>query len=448
MDIDPEELGLSNPDPRDSIGEIIAARYSRRALMGAGAAAAALAALPEDAAAQMAVPREGGPSTLTFPELRHQLAQRDAVAEGYETQVLLRWGDPILPGAGAFQPGRSTPASQAGQFGYNCDYLDFFPLPRGSATADHGLLAVNHEYTNPNLMWPGLGAGRATALRASAEQAATEVQAHGMSVVEIRKTDGRWTYVRDSRFNRRITGETPMRVSGPAAGHDLLKTSDDPTGLRVLGTLNNCAGGNTPWGTVITCEENFNYYFGAADAANPQNPCHAAWRRYGLTQPPLFSWPQHMERFDLGREPNEANRFGWVVEYDPYDPASVPVKRTALGRFKHEGCTHAVNKDGRVVFYMGDDERFEFIYRFVTARPFDPNNRAANRDLMDEGTLAVAKLAADGKVEWLDLVHGQGPLTEANGFHSQADVVILARQAATLLGATRWTGPRMSRPTR
>ena len=442
-----EDAGTANPDPRQSIGDLIEQRYGRRALFGAGIAATALAMLPDQAPAQGA-PLTGGPSTLGFQELRHGLAQRDSVAEGYEAQTVIRWGDPILADGAAFQAGRSTPDSQAKQFGYNNDYLDFFPLPQGSNTADHGLLAVNHEYTNPNLMWPGLGAGRSAALRASAEQARTEVLAHGMSVVEIRRVDGRWSYVKDSRFNRRITGETPMRVSGPAAGHEAMRTKDDPTGLRVLGTLNNCAGGNTPWGTVITCEENFNYYFGSADAANPQNPRHAAWRRYGLTEPPLFSWPQHMERFDLGREPNEANRFGWVVEYDPYDPASVPVKRTALGRFKHEGCTHAVNKDGRVVFYMGDDERFEFIYRFVTARPFDPNNRAANRDLMDEGTLAVAKLAADGKVEWLDLVHGQGPLTEANGFHSQADVVILARQAATLLGATRWTGPRMSRPTR
>ncbi|MEO3474036.1 PhoX family phosphatase [Roseomonas sp. CAU 1739] len=435
-----EDAGTSNPDPRRSIGALIEARYGRRALFGAGVAATALAMLPDAAAAQ-GVPVAGGPSTLGFQELRHQLSQRDSVAEGYEAQTVIRWGDPIFADGAAFQAGRSTPGSQAKQFGYNNDYLDFFPLPQGSNAADHGLLAVNHEYTNTNLMWPGLGAGRSAALRANAEQAQTEVAAHGMSIVEIRKVDGRWAYVKDSRFNRRITGDTPMRVAGPAAGHEAMKTKDDPTGMRVLGTLNNCAGGNTPWGTVITCEENFNYYFGGADAANPQNPRHAAWRRYGLTQPALYSWPQHMERFDLGREPNEPNRFGWVVEYDPYDPASVPVKRTALGRFKHEGCTHAVNKDGRVVFYMGDDERFEFIYRFVTARPFDPQDRAANRDLMDDGTLAVARLSEDGKVEWLDLVHGQGPLTEANGFRSQADVVIHARQAATLLGATPMDRP-------
>ncbi|MBP0466141.1 PhoX family phosphatase [Roseomonas sp. PWR1] len=440
-----EEFGTSNPDPRRPIGEIIEARYGRRALLGAGAAAAALAALPGEAEAQ-GVPRTGGPSTLGFEELRHGLAQTESVAEGYEVQTLIRWGDPILADAPDFTPGRTTPDQQARQFGYNNDYLDFFPLPAGSNNSEHGLLAVNHEYTNTNLMWPGMGTGRTSALRASAEQARTELLAHGMSVVEIRKTGGRWSYVKESRLNRRITGETPMRVAGPAAGHDAMKTSADPTGLRVLGTLNNCAGGNTPWGTVLTAEENFNGYFGGAEIANQQNPQHAAWRRYGLAQQSWYSWPTHMDRFDVGKEPNEPNRFGWVVEFDPYDPQSEPVKRTALGRFKHEGCHHAVNKDGRVVIYMGDDERFEFVYRFVTARPFDRQNRAANRDLLDEGVLSVAKLHDDGKLEWLDLVHGQGPLTEANGFRSQADVVINARQAASLLGATPMDRPEDVEP--
>jgi hypothetical protein len=440
-----EELGTSHPDPRRPIGEIIEARYGRRALLGAGAAAAAIAALPGDAAAQGA-PRAGGPSTLTFPEIRHQLAQTEAVAEGYEVQTVIRWGDPILADAPDFQPGRTTPDSQAKQFGYNNDYLDFFPLPAGSTSSEHGLLAVNHEYTNTALMWAGLPAGRTGTLRATAEQAKAELMAHGMSIVEIRKTNGRWGYVKESRLNRRITGETPMRVSGPAAGHDRLKTNADPTGLRVLGTLNNCAGGNTPWGTVLTAEENFNGYFGGAEIANQQNPQHAAWRRYGLAQQSWYSWPTHIDRFDVGKEPNEPNRFGWVVEFDPYDPTSEPVKRTALGRFKHEGCHHAVNKDGRVVIYMGDDERFEFVYRFVTARAWNPNDRAANRDLLDDGVLSVGKFADDGKVEWVDLVHGQGPLTEANGFRNQGDVVINARQAATLLGATPMDRPEDVEP--
>ena len=432
-----EDVG-SNPDPRRPIGEIIAARYSRRALMGAGAAAAAFAALPEDAAAQMAVPRDGGPSTLTFPELRHQMAQTDAVAEGYERQVLIRWGDPVLPGAAAFDPGNVTEAGQAKQFGYNCDYLDFFPLPQGSRTADHGLLVVNHEYTNTNLMFPGMGSGREARTRSNGPQTRAETMAHGLSVVEVKREGNRWSYVKDGRHNRRITGDTPMRIAGPAAGAERMKTNADPAGTRVLGTINNCAGGNTPWGTVLTGEENFNGYFGGDPAKTPHQ---ATMRRYGIVGESWYNWWRHQDRFNVEKEPNESFRFGWVVEFDPYDPDSVPVKRTALGRFKHEGATHAVSADGRVAFYSGDDERFEYVYKFVTARPWNPNDRAANRDLLDEGTLFVGKFHEDGKVEWLPLVFGQGPLTEQNGFRSQADVLLETRRAADLVGATPMDRP-------
>ncbi len=432
-----EDIG-ANPDPRRPIGEVIAARYGRRSLLAAGAAAAAIAALPGDVPAQTVAPREGGPSTLTFPELRHHLAQTDAVAEGYERQVVIRWGDPVLPGAPPFDPRAVTEASQAKQFGYNCDYLDYFPLPIGSRTADHGLLVVNHEYTNTNLIFPGMGSGREARTRSSGPQTRAELMAHGLSVVAVKREGNAWSYVKDSPRNRRITGETPMRVAGPAAGAERMKTKDDPTGMRVLGTLNNCAGGNTPWGTVLTGEENTNYYFGGDPAKTPHQ---AIMRRYGIVNASLYNWWRHQDRFDVEKEPNESFRFGWVVEFDPYDPESVPVKRTALGRFKHEGATHAVSADGRVVIYSGDDERFEYVYKFVTARPWNPNDRAANRDLLDEGTLYAGKFLEDGKVEWLPLVFGQGPLTAANGFASQADVLIETRRAADLLGATPMDRP-------
>ena len=432
-----EDIG-ANPDPRRPIGEVIATRYGRRSLLAAGAAAAAIAALPGDVPAQTVVPREGGPSTLTFPELRHRLAQTDAVAEGYERQVVIRWGDPVLPGAAPFDPRAVTEASQAKQFGYNCDYLDYFPLPMGSRTADHGLLVVNHEYTNTNLIFPGMGSGRESRTRSSGPQTRAELMAHGLSVVEVKREGNAWSYVKDSPRNRRITGETPMRVAGPAAGAERMKTKDDPTGMRVLGTLNNCAGGNTPWGTVLTGEENTNYYFGGDPAKTPHQ---AIMRRYGIVNASLYNWWRHQDRFDVEKEPNESFRFGWVVEFDPYDPESVPVKRTALGRFKHEGATHAVSADGRVVIYSGDDERFEYVYKFVTARPWNPNDRAANRDLLDEGTLYAGKFLEDGKVEWLPLVFGQGPLTAANGFASQADVLLETRRAADLLGATPMDRP-------
>jgi secreted PhoX family phosphatase len=439
-----EDIG-SNPDPRETLAELVERRLSRRAaLLGLGGAAAAatltdqLLAAAEPALAQMA-PMQGGPSTLTFAELPHGMAQRDAVAEGYDIQMVIRWGDPVLPEAPPFDPHRLTAESQSRQFGYNCDYLDYFPLPAGSRNSERGLLCVNHEYTNTNLMFAGIGEGRAARGRTTRDQAAVEIEAHGMSVVEVRKEGGTWRAVAGGPLNRRITMNTPMRISGPAAGHPRLRTNADPTGTHVLGTLNNCAGGNTPWGTVITAEENFNNYFGGAAATT--GPEAATYRRYGVVAEPSYAWFRHFERFNLDREPNEPNRFGWIVEYDPYDPNSVPVKRTALGRFKHEGATHAVSADGRVAFYSGDDERFEYLYKFVTARPWNPNDRAANRDLLDEGTLYVARFEEQGRMRWLPLVHGQGPLTEANGFRSQADVVIEARRAADLLQATPMDRP-------
>jgi secreted PhoX family phosphatase len=438
-----EDVG-SNPAPGRDIGNLIEARLSRRAalrgIVGVGAAALLADALVAQAIAQPnEPPRQGGPSTLTFPELRQQLSQDHSVADGYEIQMVIRWGDPVLDRAQSFDPHRQTAEAQARQFGYNCDYLDFFPLPQGSQSSDHGLLCVNHEYTNTNLMFAGIGEGRAARGRTTKEQAAVEIAAHGMSVIEVKRENGTWHSVPGGRFNRRITMETPMRISGPAAGHPRLKTNADPTGTRVVGTLNNCAGGNTPWGTVITAEENFNYYF-AGEAAEKDAQA-AAYKRYGIAREALYAWSRHFERFNLDKEPNEPNRFGWIVEFDPYDPESVPVKRTALGRFKHEGATHAVSHDGRVAFYSGDDERFDYLYKFVTARPWNPNDRAANRDLLDEGTLYVAQFAEKGQMRWLPLVHGQGPLTEANGFATQADVVIEARRAADLLGATPMDRP-------
>jgi len=431
-----EDIG-SNPAPGRRFEEIAAARFSRRAaLMGASALAAAPAISP--AGAQ--TPRTGGPSTLAFQDIPHQLAQTDAVAEGHEVQVVIRWGDAVLADAPAFDPARQTPDAQAKQFGQNNDFLAFMPLPRGATGSDHGLLWVNHEYVSTASMFPGLPAGLRNILAAKTElQARTEMMAHGGSVVEIQRKDGKWAPVPGGRMNRRITAETPMRISGPAAGHERMKTSADPSGTQVLGMLNNCAGGTTPWGTILTCEENFNTLFGGGAATTGAQA--ATYRRYGIRAQSAYAWERFEPRFNLDREPNEPNRFGWVVEIDPFDPASTPIKRTALGRFKHEGCTHAIAPDGRVVFYMGDDEMNDYVYRFVTARPWNRENPAANRDLLDEGTLSVARFEDDGKLRWLPLTFGEGPLTPANNFHSQGDVVIEARRAADLLGATPMDRP-------
>jgi secreted PhoX family phosphatase len=290
----------------------------------------------------------------------------------------------------------------------------------------------------------------------TAELVDIEMAAHGVTIVEIVNVpDGNWRVVRDSPYNRRISpSNTAITVDGPAVGHDRLKTHADPTGTRILGTLNNCAGGQTPWGTYLTAEENFHGYFWSDACAGPRETPKglggaqaASYARYGV--PGLWqAWGKFVDRFNVDKAPNEPNRFGWIVEIDPLDPHSVPVKHTALGRFRHEGAECLINTDGRVVIYSGDDGRFEYVYRFVSDGRYDPNDRAANMKLLSSGTLSVAKFHEDGRLEWLPLVFGQGPLTAANGFTSQGDVVIDARIAADLAGATRMDRQRTCSPIR
>lgn len=434
--IDPDNVDV-NTSTEPSIGELIERRLNRRdtlrGLAGLGVATAFSGSFDGTAAHAQAA----GPSSLTFKELAHTLDADQHVSDGYDVQVLIRWGDPVIPGAPAFDPGKLTAAAQEKQFGYNNDYIGLHPLPAGSRGGDQFLMVVNHEYTNTNLMFAGMGPGRSANLKASKEQVDVEMAAHGGSVIEIARDGGAWKVVGDSKYARRITATTPMEITGPAAGHDKLKTSADPSGRKVLGMLNNCAGGSTPWGTWLTCEENFNTYFGG-DVAKLADA--ELYKRYGIARS-AYAWGRHVDRFNVDKEPNEPNRFGWVVEIDPYEPRSAPIKRTALGRFKHEGCTYTLAKDGRVVLYSGDDQRFDYVYKFVTAKPWNQNDRAANKDLLDEGTLSVARFNADGGVVWMPLVHGQGPLTAENGFSSQADVLIKTRLAADLLKATPMDRP-------
>lgn len=436
---DSENIGR-NDSGNPAIGDIIAARFGRRDLLKGALGAAVMTVGPFGLASSLDT-SAADPSRFAFKEVTAGSDDKHHVAEGYHADVLMRWGDPVLPGAPAFDPRQQSAAAQKRQFGYNNDFIGYLPMPGATNPARHGLLVVNHEYTNEELMFPGLGRQdlRTVAFAGMTEElAAIEKAAHGGSVLEIKRDDGKWRVVDGSKYARRIDADTPMELTGPAAGSDRLKTSADPSGRRVKGTINNCAGGVTPWGTWLTCEENFHGYFigelpaGHREAAN--------YKRYGV--PGIaYGWGKWDPRFDIAKEPNEPNRFGWVVEVNPFDPTSTPKKRTALGRFKHEGAAVLVNKDGRVVVYSGDDELFDYVYKFVTRRAYDHNSPAANRHLLDDGTLSVARYNADGTVDWLPLIFGQGPLTAENGFNSQADVLIEARRAADLLGATKMDRP-------
>jgi uncharacterized protein len=430
----------SNPLLAPTIGEVILARFSRREVLRGVTAVAALASLaPLGTAVFARNVWAGDAPALDFEEVPHGNTETHAVPEGYRAQTLIRWGDPVEAGAPAFDPLKQTAAAQAKQWGYNNDFVGWMPLPAGSGSAGRGLLCVNFEYTDTHLMFPGLQPGDLD--KVSKEQVDTELAAHGHAVIEIRRDEaiGAWSVVEDSPYNRRITAlATECRISGPAAGDARLRTSGDPTGTKVVGTLNNCAGGKTPWGTVLIAEENFQQYF-AGDAE--KTPEARNLKRYGFKPTSEYAWSRYYDRFDVEKDPREPNKFGWMVEFDPYDAKSVPVKRTALGRFRHEGATTVVNKDGRIVAYSGDDERFDYLYRFVTEDRFDPKNREASRDLLDVGTLYVARFADDGRLTWMPMIWGQGLLTAENGFASQADVLIETRRAADLLGATPMDRP-------
>ena len=427
-------------DPETSDPRIDAARMARRSLLSGTAAAMVAARLGGNglasAQAASALPDE---LTLDFDELEHGIDDTHHVADGYRADVLLRWGDPLFADAPPFDPHNLTAAAQAKQFGYNCDFVAYFPLPKGSERSDHGLLCVNHEYTSSDLMFMDV-LGNMPYPAPTRRHTEVEMAAHGHSVVEIKRgRSGQWSFVQDSPYNRRLMASGPViAITGPAAGHHRLKTNGDPTGRSVVGTMNNCAGGQTPWGTCLMAEENVHYYFAGDPRGGDEAGNHLSM---GISAEYRYEWSRYLDRFDINKEPHEPNRYGWVVEYDPYNPGSQPVKRTALGRFKHEGATTVVSRDGRIVVYSGDDQLFQYIYKYVSAKPFDPEDTESHGSLLDDGTLYVARFEEDGRLIWLPLVWGNGPLTPRNGFHSPSAVLIETRRAASFMGATPMDRP-------
>ncbi|GAA0468617.1 PhoX family phosphatase [Streptomyces olivaceiscleroticus] len=461
------------------VGDVIAGALSRRSVLRASAvvtaAAATGAALTGPGAAPASAAESGAASGTAAGATRHarrparglrftpvapNTADAVTVPAGHEQNVVIRWGDPVLRGAPAFDADRQSAKAQAGQFGYNNDYMAVLDLP---GERDRQLLVINHEYTDEVLMFAGYDADNPTRT-----QAEIGLQAHGLTVLvaQEERRSGRLTAVPRHHLNRRITGTTPFEVTGPAAGSDLLKTAADPEGTRILGTLNNCGGGITPWGTVLSGEENFNQYFANGDEVTDPKIAERL-KRYGIKGGASErKWERFDRRFDVAKEPNETNRFGWVVEIDPFDPDSTPRKLTALGRFKHEAAEPRLTPDGRPVLYMGDDEKFDYFYKFVSAKRMKRGNSAAarehNRTLLDEGTLYVAKFTGDSPAGEID---GSGKLPEDGEFDGHGEwiplatgttshvpgmtaeeVYVFTRMAADKVGATKMDRPEDVEP--
>ncbi|WP_263167800.1 PhoX family protein [Streptomyces sp. SCSIO ZS0520] len=477
---------VPNTSGNTYVGEVIAGALSRRSMVraaavvtvAAAAGGAVLGAGAGDASAGPVDGREGsgqdghgggkhhgrdGARGLRFAPVAPNTDDRVTVPAGYAQNLVISWGEPILRGAPDFDPERQSAKAQAGQFGYNNDFLSLLPL-RGERCRQ--LLVANHEYTDEILMFRDYDEEQPTR-----EQVEIAWAAHGLSVVVVEEEHrGGLRAVRRHQLNRRLTVTSEFRLSGPAAGSELVRTKADPHGTTVLGTLNNCSGGTTPWGTTLHGEENFNQYFANAEKVTDKDRA-ARLKRYGVVGAASERrWEEFDERFDLLKEPNEINRFGYVVELDPYDPQSTPRKRTALGRFKHEGAQPRLTRDGRPVVYLGDDEKFDYFYKFVSSKRMrHGGGRAAhahNLTLLDEGTLYVAKLTGDspagsidgsgklpadgefdGSGEWIPLATAgpEGAVSHVEGMSAE-EVYVFTRFAADKAGATKMDRPEDIEP--
>jgi len=433
-------MTLLKEDQLTDLEQIIG--LSRRSFIGAGALCGAAMFLGGGLLSRSAMATgisAASSQLLGFDSIKAATTDSISLPPGYRSSVLISWGQPLHAAGPAFDPsGNGSAKAQEVQFGDNNDGMSLFAFPDDP---DRALMAINNEYTNYRYLYPHGG------MPASLEDVRKAQASEGVSVIEIRRTGNGWQFAQGSPFNRRVHGNTPIRLGGPAAGHALLRTGADNSGTLALGTFQNCANGKTPWGTYLTCEENFNDCFGSSD---PKQSFDAAQKRYGaVAASKEINWHPHDPRFDLAVNPNELNRHGWVVEIDPFDPHSMPVKRTALGRFKHENAALAETTDGRAVVYMGDDERGEFIYRFISRDRIDHKDPKANRDLLDHGTLYVARFddgdknpdLPRGQGQWVELSHGKNGVDTASGFANQGDVLIHARLAGSVVNATRMDRP-------
>jgi secreted PhoX family phosphatase len=470
------DTALENPVRRRLIaaGASGAAALSFLSLTGCGDSNSSNPA-PTTPASTPTTPPVGKATALGFSAVPKSLADVVSVPAGYQVSVLFRLGDPMTASTPEYlNDGTDSGASFANRAGDHHDGMHFFGMNAAGAydpnASDRGLLCMNHEAITPAFLHPN-GPTIVNGARTVNEEVIKELNVHGVSVIEVRRTGNSWSYVRNSTFNRRITTNTDMILSGPAARSPQMITQYSPDGSRTRGTVNNCAHGYTPWGTYLTCEENYAGYFrrvAAVDNPNRTPKELVSFARNGVAGNGREGWAtavaadptdttfsrwitEKRGASAVGRDDfrNVSNTYGWNVEIDPFNPSSTPKKRTAMGRFAHEGAWPARVVAGQpLVWYMGDDSRGEYIYKYVSNAVWDPadatRGMAAGDKYLDDGKLYVARFNADGLGEWLELRLGVGNITSANttyAFESQADVLINTRLAADALGATRMDRP-------
>ncbi|KND21019.1 transcriptional initiation protein Tat [Pannonibacter phragmitetus] len=415
---------LQNPPPAvTDFDRVVESALSRRGFLGGvlafGSAAAAMGTVGNLMSSTAALAQDTS-SRFQFKPVPIATDHTVHVPEGYTWKPLAKWGEPLFSGVPDLDPEKAVSVEHSDKvFGENTDGMELFVI------GGHQVIAVNHEYVNPEINLPHAPEG----VPQSADDVKILQHMQGVTVMEVAEGENGWHIVVDSPFNRRIHHNTPMKLSGPAAGSDLVKTDADPSGTESLGTFNNCGAGKTPWGTYLTCEENFNGYFGSTNA---EFKLPDDYKRYGISAETRYAYEKFDERFDVSKHPNEPRRAGYVVEIDPSDASSTPVKRTALGRIKHENAACVIARDGRVVVYMGDDERGEFLYKYVSNGIYVPGGDTSK--LLDEGTLFVAKFAEDGTGEWLALT------PETTGMKMD-EICVFTRQAASKVGATTMDRP-------
>ncbi len=458
-----ETLAARGIDESQTFARISERYLARRSLLKGVALAGAAAAVPATLGG-FARESQAAPAALTFTAIGETKADTITVPPGYRSQVVIQWGDPLFPGMAPFDVNNQSAADQARRFGFNNDMVALFSLPYNAPARIGGrfphtayLMAVNHEYATgvgefPDYPIPvSRDATLAPRTLPTRNQVETQMEAVGVSIVEINIVNGNWVPNVNSPYNRRVTATTLMDVTGPARGDTLLQTPADPTGTVIKGTFANCAGGLTPWGTYLTCEENWDGQFNNRNAVTDPTlrTLHAQWSSMNNAVTPAASsdftlfWEAYDARFDLSKPEGvkEPFRFGWVVEIDPYNPGARPKKRTALGRFKHEAAQGVLNAGDRLVVYTGDDERFQYAYKYISNGRCNIADRASNDKLLDEGVLYVARFNDDGSGNWLPLDFATVNALSPGRFRNQADVLIRAREAAAVLGATPMDRP-------